>query len=202
MNSFMQPAIRSQIEASIAVKQAVLNDQKIIEQIEALANRCILSLRSGGKIIFSGNGGSFADAQHLTAEFITRLQFDRGPLHSVALGTNSSVLSATGNDYSFEQIFARELRAIAGPNDVFIPISTSGNSKNILAAAEAARELGVHSVGWTGQTGGRLKQIAECICIPSTQTARIQEAHILLGHILCSLVESACFPEEHKAWAK
>lgn len=194
--------IRAQIQTSIDVKEAVLSDEKLLLQVAGLADTCFRSLREGGKVIFAGNGGSFADAQHLTAEFVTRLQFDRGPLHAVALGTNSSVFSATGNDYSFEEIFARELRAIARPNDVFIPITTSGNSQNILAAAETARELGIRTMGWTGQSGGRLKQICECICIPSVQTARIQEVHILFGHILCCLVESACFPKEHQAWAR
>lgn len=192
-STHVQAKIRSQIEASIAVKQIVLNDQKIIEQIETLANQCLLSLRTGGKIIFAGNGGSFADAQHLSAEFTSRFMFDRAPLASQALGTNNSSLSAIGNDYGYEQVFAREFRAIAKPNDVFIPISTSGNSPNILAAVIAAQELGIATIGWTGQNEGKIKSLCECISIPSIETARIQECHILIGHILCGLVEIGYF---------
>jgi len=188
--------IRKQIECSISVKQAVLQDSNLLQQIERLARACLQSLKAGGKIIFAGNGGSFADAQHLTAEFITRLLFDRAPLPSLALGTNSSAFSATGNDYSFEQVFARELQAMAGPQDVFIPISTSGNSPNILLAAEAACKIGMATVGLTGQSGGKPKQLCECICVPSGETTRIQECHILIGHILCALVEAAYFAKE------
>jgi D-sedoheptulose 7-phosphate isomerase len=149
-------------------------------------------------VIFAGNGGSFADAQHLSAEFTSRFLFDRAPLPSLALGTNNSAISAIGNDYGYEQVFARELQAIAKPGDVFIPITTSGNSSNVLAAVEIAQTLGISTVGWTGQSGGRLKQLCECICIPSAETARIQECHILIGHILCGLVEAAYFRQEVK----
>lgn len=188
-----QAQIRRGIQASIAVKQSVLNDQKIIEQIEVLANQCLSSLRSGGKIIFAGNGGSFADAQHLSAELTSRFLFDRAPLASLALGTNNSAISAIGNDYGYDQVFARELRAIAKPGDVFIPISTSGNSPNILAAVEVAKQQEIATVGFTGQGGGGLQAICSCICIPSTKTAQIQECHIMVGHILCGLIEEECF---------
>lgn len=189
----MQAEIRSQIEASIAVKQSVLSDQKIVDQIEALANLCLLSLRSGGKIIFAGNGGSFADAQHLSAEFTSRFLFDRAPLASLALGTNNSAISAIGNDYGFDQVFARELSGMAKPGDVFIPISTSGNSPNILAAVAVAKQQEIATVGFTGQGGGKLQALCNCICIPSVETARIQECHIMVGHILCGLVEEEYF---------
>ncbi|MDH4164406.1 MAG: D-sedoheptulose 7-phosphate isomerase [Nitrospirota bacterium] len=185
--------IRQQIEASIAVKQSILNDGSILEQLERSAQACLKTLRSGGKIIFCGNGGSFADAQHLSAEFTSRFMFDRDPLPSLALGTNNSAISAIGNDYGYEKVFARELRSIARPGDVFIPITTSGNSPNILAAVEIAREMGITTVGWTGRSGGRLRDLCECICIPSAETARIQESHIMLGHILCGLVEAEYF---------
>ena len=128
--------IRAQIVASIAVKQAVLGDENLIIQIEILAANCVQCLRSGGKIIFAGNGGSFADAQHLSAEFISRFMFDRAPLASIVLGANNSAISAIGNDYGYEQVFARELMGISKKGDVFIPISTSGNSPNILAAVK------------------------------------------------------------------
>jgi D-sedoheptulose 7-phosphate isomerase len=191
--------IKLQIRASISVKEALLADEKLISQIHQLTLTCLASLRTGGKIIFAGNGGSFADAQHLSAEFTSRFLFDRAPLASVALATNNSSISAIGNDYGYEQVFARELQAIAKPEDIFIAISTSGNSANILAAVSIAKEMGVTTIGWTGESGGHLKQLCECICIPSTETARIQECHILVGHILCGLVEASYFQKENLA---
>ncbi|WP_397411252.1 SIS domain-containing protein [Polaromonas sp.] len=191
--------IKAQIRASIAVKEAVLADEELLGQVHQLAQACLASLRAGGKIIFAGNGGSFADAQHLSAEFTSRFLLDRAPLASLALATNNSAISAIGNDYGYEQIFARELQAIAKPEDVFIPISTSGNSDNILAAVLTAGKLGVKSVAWTGQSGGKLRKMCECIRIPSRETARIQECHILLGHIVCGLVEAAYFQHPETA---
>ena len=192
----MQNQIRGQIEASILVKQAVLLDQALLGQVERLAQACLRSLRAGGKVIFAGNGGSFADAQHLSAELTSRFLFDRAPLASLALGNNNSAISAIGNDYGYEQVFARELEAIAKPVDIFIPITTSGNSPNIIAAIEVAKRCGVETVGWSGKSGGRIKLMCDCICIPSTETARIQECHILIGHILCGLVEKEFFQPE------
>ncbi len=192
----MQEQIRVQIEASISVKQTVLLDQALLAQVERLARACLLSLKAEGKVIFAGNGGSFADAQHLSAEFTSRFLFDRAPLASLALGTNNSAISAIGNDYGYEQVFARELEAIAKPGDIFIPITTSGNSPNIIAAIEAAKRCGVTAIGWSGESGGRIKSMCECICIPSNETARIQECHILIGHILCGLVEKEFFLPE------
>lgn len=186
-------AIRSEIEASIAVKQLVLKDDLMLLQIQQLADACVNTLREGGKIIFAGNGGSFADAQHLSAEFTSRFMFDRAPLASLALGTNNSAISAIGNDYGYEQVFARELEGIARTGDIFIPISTSGNSGNILKAVGAAVAHGLKTVAWTGQSGGQLNTLCECIRVPSSETARIQESHIMIGHILCGLVESGYF---------
>lgn len=185
--------IQVQIEASLSVKRALLADLDALGQLERLVAMCVGALRAGGKIIFAGNGGSFADAQHLSAEFTSRFLFDRAPLASLALGTNNSAISAIGNDYGYEHVFARELQAMAKPEDVFIPISTSGNSPNILVAAKVARDLRVPTMGWTGQTGGRLREVCECLCMPSAETARIQECHILVGHVLCGLVERAYF---------
>ena len=189
--------IKSQISASVAVKVALLADDGLLKQIHQLAQTCLDALRYGGKIIFAGNGGSFADAQHLSAEFTSRFLFDRAPLASIALATNNSSISAIGNDYGYEQVFARELQAIAKPEDIFIAISTSGNSANILAAVSVAKKIGVATVGWTGESGGRLKQMCDCICVPSAKTERIQECHILIGHIVCCLVEAAYFPKEN-----
>ncbi|MEL0161140.1 MAG: SIS domain-containing protein, partial [Deltaproteobacteria bacterium] len=177
----MNTTITQRIQESIAVKQALLEDHALLSQVAQLAEDCLNALRQGGKVIFAGNGGSFADAQHLSAEFTSRFLFDRAPLPSLALGTNNSALSAIGNDYGFEQVFARELRGIAQPNDVFIGISTSGNSPNILAAVQVAKELSLRQMAWTGQTGGKLADQCECLRVPSTETARIQECHILVG---------------------
>jgi D-sedoheptulose 7-phosphate isomerase len=199
MNPGMTETIRGQIDASIAVKQAMLRDPGILGQIEALANLCLRSLQAGGKIIFAGNGGSFADAQHLSAEFTSRFLFDRAPLSSLALGTNSSAMSAIGNDYGYDKVFARELGGMAKAGDVFVPITTSGNSANILAAVAAAKDMNIATVALTGFGGGKLKGLCECICIPSTETARIQECHIMVGHILCGLVESEYFQHEGRA---
>jgi D-sedoheptulose 7-phosphate isomerase len=196
MNNLMADQILNESEVSVKVKQAVKIDSQIITQMEALINLCLISLQAGGKIIFAGNGGSFADAQHLSAEFTSRFLFDRAPLSSLALGTNNSTISAIGNDYGYDQIFARELESIAKTVDVFIPITTSGNSENILAAANVAKQLGITTVGLTGKTGGKLLSLCECICIPSSNTASIQECHIMLGHILCGLVESGYFQKE------
>lgn len=185
----------SQIEESIAVKQAILGDIAVLAQLEDLVAVCHDSLRAGGKVIFAGNGGSFADAQHLSAEFTSRFQFDRAPLASLALATNGSSISAIGNDYGFDHVFARELEAVAKPGDVYIPISTSGNSSNIIESIHVARRLALPTFCLTGQSGGNAKTLCECICVPSQVTARIQECHIMLGHILCGLLEKMIFKD-------
>ena len=185
--------IRKQISASIAVKQEILVDEKLINQIHNLALQCVQCLKGGGKIIFAGNGGSFADAQHLSAEFICKFMFDRAPLASIVLGANNSAISAISNDYGYQQVFARELKGLARAGDLFIPISTSGNSPNILFAVEAAASLGLQVTALTGESGGRLLGLCECLCVPSANTARIQECHILIGHIVCGLVEQLFF---------
>ncbi len=192
----IQAKIRAQIEASITVKKALLADSALLVQLQQLAENCLSSLKAGGKIIFAGNGGSFADAQHLSAEFTSRFLFDRVPLASIVLAANNSAISAIGNDYGYEFVFARELEALARPEDVFIAISTSGNSSNILEAVKVAKARGVATVAWTGASGGRLCDLCECLRMPSQDTARIQESHILVGHILCGLVEAWYFQKE------
>ena len=146
-----------------------------------------------GKIIFCGNGGSFADAQHLSAEFTSRFLFDRPGLPSIALGTNSSAVTAIGNDYGYEKVFPREIESIATPNDILIAITTSGNSDNILKALEAAKINHIPTVVFTGAGRGKLPEDVVTLNVPSTETARIQECHILLGHIVCGLVEETIF---------
>ena len=189
----MQKKIVSGFQESFNMHQKITSDKNITNQIVELATICLSALRSGGKIIFAGNGGSFADSQHLAAELISRLQFDRAPLPSVALGTNSSSTTAIGNDYGYEFIFARELQVISSDSDIFIPISTSGNSKNILAAVDVAVTRGLQITGLTGESGGQLATKCACIKIPSGRTERIQEGHILVGHVLCGLIEDEYF---------
>ncbi len=181
------------IKKSIYVKEAIINDTKLIGQILTLSLLCIEALKNNNKIIFAGNGGSFADAQHLSAEFTSRFLLDRDPLASINLGANNSSISAIGNDYGFEQVFSRELKAIANQGDIFIPITTSGNSKNIINAVIEANKIKIKTLAFSGSTGGNLIQHCECICVPSTQTARIQECHILIGHIVCEIVEKKFF---------
>lgn len=185
--------IQSEIQASIDTKRALLAHEDILRMLADLVNDCLTALKSGGKIIFAGNGGSFGDAQHLSAELTSRFKFDRAPLASIALGTNSSAMSAIGNDYGYDEVFARELRAIGNKKDIFIPITTSGDSPNILKAIDVANELGIKTVGLTGAREGKIDAVCGCIFVPSTSTARIQESHILIGHILCGLVEEAYF---------
>ena len=185
--------INKWINESILVKQKILHDPNIISQIEELADNCYKSIKLGGKIIFAGNGGSFADAQHLSAEFTSRFLFDRAPLPSIALATNNSAISAIANDYGYDYVFARELYSMATSKDIFIPISTSGNSANIIEAVRVAKDNHIPTVALGGGTGGKVKDMCECILIPSSDTARIQESHIMLGHIICGLVESRYF---------
>ena len=181
------------ISASIKVKAQLLDDDKLMDQVSNLALKCVAALNAGGKIMFCGNGGSFADAQHLSAELTSRFLFDRPGLASVALGTNSSAMSAIGNDYGYENVFSRELEAIGSPKDILFAISTSGSSNNILNAIDAATLKGIHSVVMTGQTRGRVGPEIETLNIPSRDTARIQECHILIGHIICEIVESTIY---------
>lgn len=192
----MKELIIKEIEKSIEVKISVLKNNTIIDQLNSLVNNCIQSLESGGKIIFCGNGGSFADSQHLAAEFISKLRFDRAPLASIALGTNSSNMSAIGNDYGYDQVFKRELLALGNSNDIFIPISTSGNSDNVIDAIISAKEKGIKTLAFTGGTGGKMSNICECIIVPSNSTEKIQEVHIMLGHILCFLIEENFFKKK------
>ena len=185
--------LKNEIEASIKVKRKLLEDEKLLDQVLEVSRACLETLLAGGKIIFCGNGGSFADAQHLSAEFTSRFLFDRPALASIALGTNNSGLTAMGNDYGYENIFSRELEALGKPEDILIGITTSGNSLNIIKGVDAAKKIGITTFILTGQSGGKLKGLADCVHIPSNDTARIQECHILVGHIICGFVEKAMF---------
>jgi len=189
--------VKAGFQASLEVHEALVKDVVLQQQIASLASQCLSSLKKGGKVIFAGNGGSFADSQHLATELVSRLQYDRAPLPSIALGTNSSSMSAIGNDYGYEHVFGREIAVLGSDGDVFIPISTSGNSLNILVAVRIAKENGLHICGLTGRSGGKLVTEAECIQIPADRTERIQEGHILVGHVLCGLIEDDYFRRSH-----
>ena len=184
--------IKKSFKESISLKSEILNSN-LINQIEEVGQSLINLLHNGGKVFFAGNGGSFADSQHLAAEFTSRFLFDRNALPAIALATNSSNMSAISNDYDYENIFARELYALACNKDIFIPISTSGNSKNLIKAVKVARNKGLKIVALTGSTGGTLNELCECIKVPSTNIPRIQECHILIGHLLCQIAEEGIF---------
>ena len=186
-------SVKLEIQASIDAKTALLADNALMEQVFELAEQCTATLRAGGKIIFCGNGGSFADAQHLSAEFTSRFLFDRPGLPSLALGTNSSAMTAIGNDYGYQNVFAREIEAIATSADMLIAITTSGNSTNILKALEVAKNNNISTVVFAGAGRGKLSKDVQVLHIPSLETARIQECHILIGHIICGLVEADMF---------
>ena len=186
--------IQTIIEGSIQVKQALLKDEQLMLEIEKTVNAITFAFKNGNAVYFAGNGGSAADAQHLAAEFSGRFYKDRKALPSDALHCNSSYLTAVANDYSFDVIYARLLEGLAKPGDVLVGISTSGNSGNIVKAFEMAKSIGVVTVGFTGASGGKMKPLSDfLINIPSTTTPRIQEAHILVGHIICELVEENIF---------
>ncbi|MBO4751896.1 MAG: D-sedoheptulose 7-phosphate isomerase [Bacteroidales bacterium] len=186
--------IKESIEQSIAVKQSVLADEQLTEKIAEAAKIIEFSLRNGGRIHFCGNGGSAADAQHLAAELSGRFYFDRPPLNAEALHCNTSYLTAVGNDYGYEHIFARLLRGTAKKGDVLVGISTSGNSANIIEAYKVCKEMGIDIISLTGASGGKMKDFGGVLLnVPSTDTPRLQECHIMIGHIICELVEKAMF---------
>jgi len=188
------PRIPQSITQSIATKQAILDNPDFQDRIQRAAEMITESLRKGGKIHFCGNGGSAADAQHLAAELSGRFYFDRPPLNAEALHCNTSYLTAVGNDYGYDLIFSRLLRGTAKAGDVIVGISTSGNSQNILKAFEVAKEMDVKIIAMTGETGGAMKDYADILLnVPSKDTPRIQESHIMIGHIVCELVETAMF---------
>ncbi|KKM13012.1 phosphoheptose isomerase [Clostridiales bacterium PH28_bin88] len=189
----MEALIRQQFEAALQLHKLLLSDT-YIKQIILVAQVWTEALRRGGKILLFGNGGSAADAQHLAAELVSRFQLERDALPALALTTNTSVLSAIANDYDFGKVFERQVAALAGPGDVAVGISTSGKSKNVIQGLIKAREVGAKTVGLLGCGGGEILGVCDlAIIVPSNETPRIQEAHILTGHVLCGLVEDAIF---------
>ena len=190
----MKEKITSIIKASIDTKQQVLENELLLQTINSCVHKIVTAFRNGNKVLFCGNGGSAADAQHLAAEFSGRFYTDRKALPAEALHCNTSYLTAVGNDYSFDVIYSRLIDGIGQHGDVLIGLSTSGNSKNIIMAFETAKEKGMVTIGFTGMTGGQLKSVSDyLINVPSTDTPRIQESHILIGHIICQLVEEKIF---------
>ncbi len=182
------------IESSIATKQQIINDGTLMETVEKIARAIIACYQNGGKVLFCGNGGSAADAQHLAAELSGRFYFDRPPLDAEALHVNSSYVTAVANDYSYNDIYSRYVNGVGKPGDVIIGFSTSGNSENIVRALKVAREKKMITVGMTGAMGGKLCELSDYLLnVPSLDTPRIQESHIMLGHIFCEIVEEGLF---------
>lgn len=190
----MQNKIRQIISASVDVKNEILKNDAMVELIETIAADMVAALKNGNRIYFCGNGGSAADAQHLAAEFSGRFYIDRDALPAEALHCNTSYLTAVANDYSYDVIYARLIKGMGQKGDFLVGLSTSGNSANIVKAFEVAREKGIHTVGFTGDSGGKMKELSDYLLnVPSKDTPRIQEAHILIGHIICQLVEEQYF---------
>lgn len=189
--------IKNIIKESIGVKELILSDETLISNIEKAAQIIIDCYRNGGKVLFCGNGGSAADAQHLAAELSGRFYYDRPALEAEALHVNTSYLTAVGNDYSFDLIYSRILSASGKTGDVLVGISTSGNSKNVLEAQKVAKQKGMKVISLTGESGGEMKNSADCLInVPSKLTPRIQESHIMIGHIICQIVEEELFPQK------
>src|SRR6516164_2449976 len=190
----LEARVQAHIRESVAVKEALLRDGELIRLVAEVGRDLAAALRGGHRAFLFGNGGSAADAQHIAAEFVGRFKLERPGLPVVALTVNTSTLTAIGNDYSFEAIFARQVEALGSAGDVALAISTSGNSRDVLLAIAAAKRKGMVAVGLTGERGGQLKSlVGRCICVPSEDTPRVQEAHILIGHILSEIVETELF---------
>lgn len=187
-------SVRNQLTDSISIKEEIIKNEDQLAVIAKIAEKIVECYRNGGKVIFMGNGGSAADSQHLACELVSKFQMERAALQAVALSVNTSILTAVGNDYDFDQVFARQVEAWANPGDIVIGISTSGNSGNVVVAMEKAKELGAQTIAFTGESGGKLAPVVDvCFKAPSSSTPRIQEAHITAGHIICDIVEKALF---------
>lgn len=190
----MKERITQIMSESINVKQQLLDDASIIELVKQVSELTIDVFKNGGKVLFCGNGGSAADAQHLATELSGRFLFNRDPLFAEALNVNTAYLTAVANDFTFDEVFARILKAKGQSGDLLFALSTSGNSPNVLRAAEEARKLNMSVIGFTKRDGGLLKALTDhCFCVPTDSTARAQEAHLLLGHIICELTEEKLF---------
>jgi D-sedoheptulose 7-phosphate isomerase len=190
----IEKTVITHIQDSISVKERILKSPDVLRSINDAASAIVRAYTDGAKTLIAGNGGSAADAQHIAGEFVSRFYFDRPGIPSIALSTDTSVLTAIGNDYGFEQLFARQVQAQGKAGDVFIGITTSGNSENIVQALHVCKEKDIKSVVLAGKSGGRVAGLCDiCIKIPSDETPRIQESHILVGHIICCIVEESLF---------
>lgn len=186
--------ISEQITASLSVKHSMAADQQLIGTLQQACDMLITCYQQQHKTLLAGNGGSAADAQHIAAELVSRFYIDRPGLASIALTTDTSILTAISNDYGYARLFARQIEALGQPGDVFIAVSTSGHSENVIQGIQQAREQGLQVIGLTGQSGGTMAALCDlCLCVPSNDTPRIQECHILIGHILCAAVEKTLF---------
>ena len=189
----MHTTITEQIQSAIEIKSRVL--QQMPGEIAAAAEILIASLQNGGAVALCGNGGSAADCQHLSGELVGRFRRERRAIRAFALTVDTSVITAIANDYAYDDVFARQVEGLLRPGDVLVAISTSGQAENCLRAVDRAREMGVHTIAMTGESGGRLKDRVDlCLCVPANDTARVQEVHILIGHILCDIIETALMP--------
>jgi D-sedoheptulose 7-phosphate isomerase len=187
--------VKQQLDRSLEVLAAMVTDPGLLAAVVRAADLCVEAVTTGHKVLLAGNGGSAADAQHIAAEFVSRFAYDRPGLPAFALTTDTSALTAIGNDYGFEVLFARQVQAVGVAGDVFIGLSTSGRSPNILTALRVARARGLRTIGFTGSTGQDMEPLCDLLLrVPAAETPKIQEAHITLGHIICGLVESRCFP--------
>jgi D-sedoheptulose 7-phosphate isomerase len=189
--------VRRSIQASIAVLELLLAKTEVLSLIAKASSLMVDAFQRGNKVLLFGNGGSAADAQHIAAEFVGRFAFDRPALPALALNVNSSSITAIANDHGFDRVFSRQIEALARSGDVAVGISTSGQSSNVIQALATAKKMGLHTIGLTGLSGKGLKDAVDhCICVPSTETPRIQECHILIGHIIAQLVEQTIFHED------
>lgn len=194
MENIVDKFISGQVKKSYEVKQKIYNNKELMDLIQVVCMKTIEVYKNGHKTLIAGNGGSAADAQHIAGEFVSRFYFDRPGLASIALTTDTSIMTAIGNDYGYEKLFSRQVQANGVKGDMFIGISTSGNSANVIEALEECKEKRIITVGLTGEKGGKMAEMCDyCIKVPSNETPRVQEAHILIGHIICSVVEEAIF---------
>jgi D-sedoheptulose 7-phosphate isomerase len=194
MENYVRHYIIEQIAGAQQIMADMLKDDSLLARVEDAVTSCVQCIRAGGKILLAGNGGSAADAQHMAGEFVSRFAFDRPGLFAVALTTDTSILTAIGNDYGYEKLFSRQIQALGRTGDVFIGYSTSGKSPNVIKAFEAARAAGLICVGFTGNRGGPMRDLCHHLLeVPSHETPKIQEGHLVLGHVLCGLVEREIF---------
>ena len=192
----MKRYISDEVKKTAALLDAISKDDALLDLTEEIVHRCVQALKTGNKILLAGNGGSAADAQHLAGEFACRFAYDRPGLPALALTSDSSVMTAIANDYEYDFIFARQIQGLGNAGDVFIGLSTSGRSPNVIRALEESRRKQLISIGVTGRSGGKMRELCDlCLCIPADETAKIQEAYKVLGHIICALVEREMFPK-------